>query len=242
MKTSKTKNVSNFEQLVKFVDAQGPVYNPGKDAIQMAALQSLLTQARVQTEAADVLRQAYAKALIARREMTKQIPILSGAIISVLQSNGTSSALMERMRALKAKLSPPTRTKKKTIVAAETPGAPTTTLPAPHQRSQMDVASVIRNFAALVNAAIAEPTYVVNEEAFKPAVLTAFVAALVQAQSAVTNAREKWLLSEKDLSTLTYSVGGIYGRAKDTKAYLRVALGARSAKFGQISSLYFNNH
>lgn len=239
MKTSKLNQVGNFEKLVSFADAQGPMYNPGKAAIQLAALQTLLTQAQGAIQAADISRAAYENALNARRDLMRTIPKLARRITAVLKANQADAAVIEDAMNIKRRI---TSRKRKAITpgrvanAAEGNG----NSPAqPRKLSYLDIDSMIGNFSLLVIRATAEPDYTTNEAALKEEALTATVKFLRDKHTDSINAYRALREAEQTVNKLLFDTAGIHGHATAAKAYIESVYGFGSVKHKQVTSLYF---
>jgi len=238
MKNSKSNQVGNFEKLVSFANAQGPVYNPGKASIQVAALQTLLTQAEGAIQAVNVTRVAFEQARNDRHVMLENIPKLARKIIAVLQANDAPGEALDDVKALKRKLTPQRR-KVTTPGAERSSGGGQPVATGPRQIYQLDVESMIGNFSHLVMRALAEPTYSANESSLSREGMAEIVTRLQQKHHEVIDARRAWTNATQTLNSLAYSSAGIYGRAKAAKAYVESVYGLYSIPYKQLATLTF---
>ena len=239
MKTSKVNQVATFEKLLGFCNAQGAVYKPSKASIQLAALNTLLTQARQSLKAADVSRTAYENALNARQTVFSTIPKMASRIIDALIASGASPEVVEDAGAIRRRFSSPAK------VLIPSPGQ--TTLPdgtaqgEAYQRrlSQLDLASKIENFERLVNRVSAEPLYKPNEADLTLAGLTTFAIQLRTLNKNVIVANQAMRNANRALNATLFNGNGIHGTALATKAYVRSVFGKRSEQHKEIALYQF---
>jgi hypothetical protein len=237
MKNSKLKQVGNFEKLVSFANAQGTVYNPGKAAIKVAALQTLLTQAQVAIQAADVSRSAYEASVNARQELVKAIPKLARRIHSVLKANGAPADVLEDVAIIKRRFT--SRAKTEPVTAPVTSDGSENGTPQPRKRSYLDLESMIGNFSRLVIRGTSEPLYVTNEADLKATALTATVTALRDRNKTSVTAYRTWRDAEQNVNRMLFDPSGIFGHATAAKAYIESLYGFGSLKHKQVTVLNF---
>jgi hypothetical protein len=245
MKNSKLNQVGNFEKLVSFTNAQGPVYNPSKASIEVAALQTLLTQAQGAMQAADVSRTAYEDAINARQQVFKTIPRQARRIIAALKANGAPPEVIDDVMAIKRRFSPGRKILDKPPAQTSSTGTPGTPdgdeNGAKFRRriSQLDLDSRIGNFQKLVIRATAEPLYKPNETDLQTAALNTFVATLRTRNTNVINAFIALKDADQTVNKTLYDSTGIYGQASAAKAYIESIFGFRSIKHKEVTSLKF---
>jgi hypothetical protein len=240
MKKSKLNQVGNFEKLVSFTNAQGPVYNPSKAAIKVAALQTLLTQAQGAIMAADVSRTAYADALHTRQQVFSTIPGLARRIISVLKANGASQDVIDDGLAIKRRFS--SQAKKAvegTPLPASSPDGNVNGVVYQRRISQLDLDSRIGNFQRLVIRVTADPLYKPNETDLQTLALEAFVTTLRDKNKAVINAFIAMKEANQVVNRILYAPTGIHGEASAVKAYFESVFGYRSFQHKEVQSLKF---
>jgi hypothetical protein len=240
MKTSKVNQVENFEKLLVFCTAQSAVYQPSKESIQVAALNTLLTQARIAMKAADVSRTAYENAINARQPMFSTVHKLASRVIDALKASGVAPEVVEDAMAIKRRFNGPA----KRLVTPAQNGSPDgnasqgETL---YQRriSQLDLASKVENFERLVNRVTVEPLYQPNETDLQLPALTAFVSQLRITNRNVINAYMALKNASHVLNSILFGTDGIHGNAKAVKAYIRSVFGRGTVQHKQVSVLSF---
>ena len=241
MKKSKLNQVGNLEKLVSFANAQGPVYNPSKASIKVAALQTLLTQSQGAIKAADVSRTAYESALNARQEVFSTIPRLGGRLIAVLKANGASPDVVADAMAIKRRFS--SQAKKVVDNTPDSTSSPAsgTTNGVKYQRklSQLDWDSKVGNFQRLVIKVTAEPAYQTYEADLQVPALNVCITTLRDKNKAVINAFRAMKEANQAADKLLFEASGIYGQSVAVKAYIQAVYGFGTVKHREVTSLKF---
>jgi hypothetical protein len=240
MKNSKVNQVENFEKLLVFCTTQSAVYKPSKESIQVAALNTLLTQARNAMKAADVSRTAYENAINARQPVFNTIPRLAGRVIDALKASGVNPEVLKDAMAIKSRFNGPVRR----LVTPAQNGSPDGNAPEgepsyQHRLSQLDQASLVENFERLVNRISVEPLYKPNETDLQLPALTAFVTELRTTNRNVINTFMADKNANRALNTILYTTDGIYENAQAVKAYIRSVYGRRSSQHSEVRQLEF---
>jgi hypothetical protein len=240
MKKSKVNQVATFEKLLGFCNAQIAVYKPSKTSIQVAALETLLTQAQQSLKAADVSRTAYENAINARQPVFSTIPALAGRVIDALKASGASPEVVKDAMAIRSRFNSPA----KRLVTPAQNGLPDGNAQQGetiYQRrlSQLDLASKVENFERLVNRVSVEPLYKPNETDLQPAVLGMFVTTLRASNANVIGTFMAMKNANRALNALLFQATGIHGTAMATKAYLRSVFGKGSSEYREVGQFKF---
>ena len=240
MKTNKANQVAAFEKFVGFCNAQSPVYNPSKASIQVAALNTLLTQAQSQIKAADVTRVAYENAVNARQTAFSTLQQTASRIVDALVASGASAEAIAEARAI-------TRTFHSRAKVLVTPAS--TTSPDGQEQggtyrrrlSRLDMASKVQNFEKLVARLTAEPLYRPNEANLTITAITAYANLLRAQNKSVIAAYETMQKANRALSITLYDKNGIYGSSQFIKAYIRSVYGKQSHEYNACKMFHFKN-
>jgi hypothetical protein len=240
MKANKANQVATFEKLLGFCNEQKTVYNPSKASIQVAALGTLLTQSQNQLKAADVSRIAYENAVNARQTAFSTLQKKASRIIDTLVASGASAETLADARAIRRKLKP----HPKVLVS---PPARTASAGVPKQEenvyrsiSQLDKASMIKNFEMLISRVSAEPLYKPNESELSIAGLNTYATNLRTLNKNVISTYEVWRTATRTVNQTLYGANGIYGIGKAAKAYIRATFGHGSVEHKAITGFEFN--
>jgi len=87
--TGHAKNVANFETLISSVTAFGATYNPSKDTLKPAALQTLLTAAKTSLNTVNVAQSVYSNAVAGREFAFAPLSKLFTRVNNALKSTDT---------------------------------------------------------------------------------------------------------------------------------------------------------
>lgn len=240
MKKSRSNQVGNFGKAVSFVNAQGPLYNPSKASIQVAALDALLTEAQGSLKAADVSRTAYEQHINARHVVFRAIPRLSRRIISALKASGVSRDALDDVMAIKRRFS---SQKGKPVAitpdAATSPDGISPGVKLQRRLSHLDLDSQIANFRRLVIRVTSMAEYNPNEAELRADELNTFVATLKGTNDAVIRAFIAMKEANQSVDRILYGPDGVYEKTTAMKAYIESVFGYRSEKHREISTLKF---
>lgn len=242
MKKSRVNQVGNFGKAVSFINDLGPVYNPSKASIQVAALEALLTQAEESMKAADVSRTAYEESRHARSEVFDTVPQLSRRIISAMRANGAGADTLRDMKDLHRRFrSQGMKPAADTSPAQTSPDGNVSEVKKKRTLSQLDLDSKIGNFHRLVTKVSAFQQYKPNEEDLQLAVLEQKLRSMKSTNEAVIKNFVTMKRCYQTVDSLLYGPDGIYLRMVDIKAYVESVFGYRSDKHKMLLSLKFRS-
>jgi len=247
--TGHAKNVANFEKMVDFCVGYGTTYNPSKTTIKVAAMQSLLTNAKNAILAVNNNIPAYSNAVAARELAFESLSKLVTKIINALKATDTSQQVVDNAKTYARKLQG--RRAKAIIkssnlpVSEPVPGAEI--LIEQEQKnisaSQMSYDNRLDNLDKLIKLLSSVTTYAPNEAELKTTALTTLIndlkiknSAVISSLVPISNAR----ISRND--TLYKEKTGVVDVAADVKAYVKSIYGATSPQYKQISGIRFVRH
>lgn len=229
------KNVANFADLISYCTAYGTTYNPSKAALQLTALNTLLTSA--QTELANVTTAKNTfNTVTGDRQLTfEPLKPLATKVFNYLSVTDAISEIIADAKTINNKLQG-----KRTGTTAENP--PT------EGENQNNTVSVSRqsydmlteNFAAFVDLVSSVPSYTPNETELTTASLTAYLGELQTANTNVINAEVAYSNARISRNSVLYSENtGLVDIASDVKKYVKAIFGATSPQYKQISGIKF---
>ena len=247
--TGHAKNVANFEKVVDFCVGYGAIYNPSKTTIKLAALQTLLTNAKTALTATNTNLVAWSNAVAARELSFEPLSKLVTKIINALKATDTSEQVVDNAKTYARKLQG--RRAKAIIkngnlpVGEPVPGAEI--LIEQEEKhisaSQMSYDNRLDNLDKLIKLLSSVTTYAPNEAELKVTALTTMLndfktknSAVLTALVSVSNSR----ISRND--TLYKENTGVVDVAADVKAYVKSIFGATSPQYRQISGIRFVRH
>lgn len=245
MSTSETghaKNVANFQELVNYVIAYGPAYNPSRESIRVTALQELLTNAQKGIVDFDTALSPYSMASAERQTAFEPLNKLSTRLLNALKATDTTSNVDDTAQTLVRKIKGERAANPKTADTAPTEG---NTDPGTKQISvaQTSFDNRLENFYKLIIHLQNIPQFKPNETELKPETLLALYDTMntknnqaKQAGVALSNAR----IARNKI--LYEPLTGLFDIAFDTKSYIKSLFGASSPEFKQVSKIEFKSN
>ncbi len=239
IETGHAKNVANFEQLTSFIAGFGTAYNPSKASIKLAAMQTLLTNAKNVVGVVNSSLPANKNAVSARETAFKPLSKLATRIMNAVIATDTTPEVDENVKTLIRKIQGKRAEAKKSEEELKTlaeEGKETKNV----SSSQMSYDSRLDSFDKLIKLLTSIPLYAPNEAEIKVTALTALYndlktknTAVITTQVPLSNAR----IIRNDL--LYKEITGLVDIALDSKTYIKSAFGATSPQYKQISKLQF---
>src|SRR5690554_6804979 len=104
IETGHAKNVANFEQLTSFIAGFGTAYNPSKASIKLAAMQTVLTNAKAVVNVVNASIPANKNAISARETAFVPLSKLITRVSNSVNSIDVSEQVKESVKTLTRKL------------------------------------------------------------------------------------------------------------------------------------------
>jgi len=240
--TGHAKNVANFEDIISFCTGYGTAYNPTKNSIKIAAMNTLLTSARNTLQTVKTTKTAYDNATNAREIAFANLKKLSTRVVNALEATDATKQTVNDAKTINRKIQGKRADNKKTPPFA--PPAEGTT-PTPTEVIQISVSqqsydSLTDNFSKLIISVTAEPLYIPNETDLKVTALNTLLTNLKTTNTAVINVTPAYRSSIITRNTTLYqSAIGLVDTALEVKKYVKSVFGAKSQQYGEISGLEF---
>jgi hypothetical protein len=232
--TGHAKNVINFESLITNVISFGTMYNPSKTNLKIPALNTLLTNAKVELKNVSLKSIAYNNATNARQLLYEPLKPLGTRLINALKATDASELLIKDAKTINAKL------QGKRIKAIAVPTDPNAPIPITISVSQQSYDLQSDNLSKFIDLLKSEPSFIPNENDLKLVTLNNTLnnmkTANVQVIETFTdisnsrNSRNKMFYKEKT---------GLCDVAQDVKNYVKSIYGATSSEYKQISKIKF---
>ena len=229
------KNVANFADIIAYCTAYGTTYNPSKAALQLTALNTLLTSAQTELANVTTAKNAFDTVTGDRQLTFEPLKPLATKIFNYLSVTDASVQIIADAKTINNKLQG-----KRTGTTAENP--PT------EGENQNNTVSVSRqsydmlteNFASFVDLVSSVPSYTPNETELTTASLTAYLGELQTANTNVINAEVAYSNARISRNSVLYSENtGLVDIASDVKKYVKAIFGATSPQYKQISGIKF---
>lgn len=235
--TGHAKNVANFEDLISFCTGYGASYNPSKAAIQIASLNTLLTNAQGSITSVNSSKTAFTNATNARQAAFDPLKKLCTKIVNALDATDATDKLVKDAKTINNKIQGKRSGGKPT---PPTIGATEATEDKTISVSQQSYDSLIENFDKLIQLVSSEPTYTPNETELQVSTLTTNLGNLKTANTAVINSYTNYSNSRITRNSILYApTSGLVDMAGDVKKYVKSVYGATSPQFKQVSKLEF---
>lgn len=240
--TGHAKNVANFEDLISFCTGYGTAYNPTKNSIKIAAMNTLLTSARNSLQTVKTTKVAFDNATNAREIAFVNLKKLCTRVVNALEATDATKQTVDDAKSINRKIQG--KRADNTKPQPTTPPAGDTTPPSTevHQISvsQQSYDNLVENFGKLIVAVSAEPLYIPNEADLKTTVLNTLLTNLKTANTNVINVTPAYHTAIIARDTVLYqSLTGLVEIAQETKKYVKSVFGAKSPQYKEISGLEF---
>lgn len=237
--TGHARNVANFETLISFCKGYGATYNPGKAALSVANLTTLLQQAQASLEQLKTAKNMYDNATNKRAEAFKALKPLATRLVNALDATDAAVETVKDARGILRKMQGK---------RASTPDKTTATDPlqpaSPRivSASQQSFDQQVEHFARLVVLLGSESSYTPNETDLQVANNQQRLAELRQANTSVVDSYINWSRARTERDSIFYTaLSGMVAVALDVKKYVKSLYGASSPQYRQVSGLSFKS-
>lgn len=240
--TGHAKNVANFEDLISFCTGYGTLYNPTKNSIRIAPMNTTLASARTSLQTVKTTKTAFDNATNAREIAFATLKKTCTRIVNALDATDAAKQTVNDAKTINRKIQG--KRADNTKIPTVNPPVANTTSPSPEivqiSISQQSYDSLIDNFTKLIVAVSAEPLFNPNENDLKTTALNIMLANLKTTNTAVVNATPAYHNAVISRNTLLYQPDiGLVDTALEVKKYVKSVFGAKSQQFAEISGLQF---
>lgn len=232
--TGHAKNVANFEQLIAFCIGYGTAYNPTKNSLQIAELQTLHQTALTKLNNVKTQKTIFDNATNDRRMTFAGLKPLSTKIVNAFAVSGVDKLALQDAKGVNKKIQGATNKKTDEAAKNENENQTTKTI----STSQQSYDRLIDHFANLIQVLEQNPVYNPNEPDLK---LNKLQSDLVNMQAKNTNLINTYTQYSNTLidrnQTLYNPLSGLVQIALEVKQYVKSVFGASSPQYKQISGL-----
>jgi chromosome segregation ATPase len=236
-------NVANFEDMISICTGFGTVYNPTKNSIKLAAMNTLFTGARNSLQAVKTAKTNFDNATNAREITFSGIKKLSTRIVNALAATDAAKQTVDDAKTVNRKIQGRRADNKTQPLPAATSGnTPVTPVPVQISVSQQSYDKLVDNFTKLIQVVSSEPLYIPNEADLKAAQLNTTLTNLKSSNTNVINAHTAFsnAIISRDATLYTDNTG-LYDITGEVKKYVKSVFGASSPQFHQVSKIHFTN-
>jgi hypothetical protein len=241
--TVHAKNVANFEDLISVCTGFGTAYNPTKNSIKIAAMNTLLTSARSSLQSLKTAKTANDNATNTREIAFAGLKKLSTRIVNALGATDSATQTVDDAKTVNRKIQGQRADKKKPPEINPVPeNTPPDSLPLQISVSQQSYDSLVDNFTKLIQVVTTEPLFIPNENDLKVAQLNILLANLKVSNTTVISARTIYNNAKISRDAVLYSANtGLYDVSCEVKKYVKSVFGATSPQYHQVSKIHFTN-
>jgi len=239
------KNVANFEDLINRCTGFGITYNPSLNAIKIANMNTLRTNALNALQASITAGTAYINAVDNRQLIFEPLQKMGTRIISALKSCGASEAVIKDALSINRKIQgkrakPIKEVENVNIQAIPNPNDPPVEIPKNVSVSQLSFDSFIEHYTKLIDLLSTVVLYNPNENELKVVGLNTLLTSMKTSNTAVITATTNYNNARINRDNLIYAKpSGVVEVAQDAKDYVKSVYGTKSPQYKQVSSIKF---
>lgn len=237
------KNVANFEDLISYCTAYGVTYNPNLNAIKVANMNTLKTNADTAIANVSIANTAYKNATNAREIVFIPVKKLATRIVSALKASGATPQTMKDAFAINNKIQgkrakPIVDPLAAKIINPNDPPVPANSVQI--SVSQQSYDSKVEYFGKMIDLLTSLPLYNPNEVDLKLTALNALLGDMKLNNTAVITAKTNLSNSRIIRNTVLYKlVTGLVDIADESKSYVKSVFGATSPQYKQVRKVKF---
>ena len=229
------KNVANFQDLIAYCTAYGATYNPSKIALQLTALNTILTSAQTELSSVTTAKNAFDTVTGDRQLTFEPLKSLATKIFNFLSVTDATEQTIADAKTINNKLQG-----RRAGTIAENPTPEGGTSPNTVSVSRQSYDSLTENFSAFIDLVSSIPSYTPNETELTVDSLTTFRDNLQTANTNVINAEVAYSNARISRDNILYAENtGLVDTALDVKKYVKAIFGATSSQYKQISGIKF---
>ena len=238
--TGHAKNVSHFESLISFCKGYGSKYNPSREALKIANLQTQHTNAETSLDDVKEQKKDFDNATNTRKDTFNPLKKLSTRIVNALDATEATAATVDDAKTINRKIQG-SRAENKPEPPPLKEGEATSTIEDKTiSVSQQSYDQQIEHFASLIKIVASEPTYKPNEDDLTIVSLNKLLGNMRTTNKAVIDANTDADNSRLNRNKLLYAEpNGLVPIALDVKKYVKSVYSTTSAEYKQVSNLEF---
>lgn len=239
------KNVANFEDLINRCTGFGISYNPNLNAIKIANMNTLRTNANTALASVVSTFTAYENAVNGRQIIFDPLQKLATRIINALIASGVSDQIVKDAKTINRKIQgkrakPIKEVENMEIQAIPNPNDPPVEIPKNVSVSQLSFDSFVEHYSKLIDLLSTVPAYNPNENELKVSGLNTLLTSMKNANTAAITATTNFINARINRNNLLYAKGtGLVDVAKECKAYVKSVYGHTSPQYKSVSSIKF---
>lgn len=233
---SNVKNVEALARLVGLCTGLGGQYNPGNQNLQVANMQTLLSNAREVLLKVSTTKTEFENATDKREMLFDEVRNVVTRIIEELRSSGATSLSIANAQTMARKIK---GTRHKAEPESSETGQPDAEVPAKRRARGLDYASVAHHFEKLIETLASEANYEPSAALQVPQ-LKQMLTQMYQVNGEVLQAFVKWNSARSERDELLYGKNGsliVLGRK--VKHKVRAVFGFSSKAYQDVREVRF---
>lgn len=242
-----TKNVANFEDLISRCVGFGVIYNPSLNAIKIANMNTLRTNALAALASVISTHTTYMNAVDAREIIFEPLQKFGTRIMSALKACGASDAVIKDAITINRKIQGKRAKPIKEVLNPEAkmidPNNPQPLEPVHISVSQLSYDSMIEHYSKLIDLLTSVVAYSPNENELKIVGLNTLLTSMKTANTAVITATTNYNNARINRNDVLYKKDtGLVDVAQECKNYVKSVFGSTHPKYKEVSGIKFTKH
>ena len=231
------KNVANFADLIAYCTAYGATYNPSKIALQLTALNTILTSAQTELSSVTTAKNAFDTVTGDRQLAFEPLKSLATKVFNYLSVTDATDQTIADAKTINNKLQG-----RRSGTVSETPPTEGGTAPNTPSVSRQSYDMLTENFSALIDLVSSVPSYAPNETELTVTSLTTFHSNLQTENTNVINEEVVYSNARISRNSVLYAKNmGLVEIALEVKKYVKSVFGATSPQYKQVSGIKFTS-
>lgn len=228
------KNLANFAQYIAIVTALGTDYDPGNPKIEIANLQSKLTDSQSTFDAVTPKATVETNKINERQAAFEPLQTLVTRINAAAAANVEDAAFLKDLKTISRKL----QGRRASEAIADDPNTPEDESQQSNSASQMSYDNRAANFAEYIDLLKSKAEYAPNETELKPVTLSAMLAEMQMTNTGVVTAVAEARAARADRDEVLYNdTDGLQILADLVKKYVKSVFGTDSLQYKQLQAL-----
>lgn len=230
--TGHARNLAAFQTIISYCSSYGATYNPMQTNLQLANLQTQLTNAETALTEAKKKQVAFTNATNTRAENFQPLKTMAMRIIYALAAAGVSPKTLDSAKTIKRKIVG------KRVSKINEEQSPEVNIEKQNSASQQSFDQILSAFNTLIELAETQASYQPSETDLQIAQLKTYANTLKTANSVVITAKTDWAASRTERNKLLYAPQtGIVDTAQQIKNYVRSIYGPSDSEYKKVSGI-----
>lgn len=230
--TGHARNLAAFQTIISYCTGYGSKYKPLQDNLQIAALQTQLSNAEAALTEAKNKQIGFINATNSRVQTFEPVKSLAMRIIYALAAGGVSKQTLDSAKTFKRKIVG------KRVSKIEKTENPEEAAEKYNSSSQQSFDQILSSLMSLIQLVESQAGYQPSEDDLQITALKDYASTLKTSNTNVINAKTDWSASRSVRDELIYGTGtGILDTAQQIKNYIRSIFGPSDNEYKKVSGI-----